>query len=459
MNKYLGLFIIALMALLWGCNDGTIIGEDLVNGEEIDLQYDDDFQLSAKVLKGDSVATFRRGLPFATSLLGQVKESIFGSYSSELYLSFTASANNFAPDYKDAEIDSVVLQLEYDTSAFYGHPNSLMNFEVYRLTEDFSHEDTIFSNESFDVEMSPLGSKSFVPSGVDSIWLKYRDAEVTDSMLKVSPRFRIALDPLFGTELIEDTAAIKSDTVLSQHFIGFKIVSTAPDQDRMIGFNLLRQGATNSLSRLIVYYTQLTTQGFTPQSYEYTIRPSYFSHFDHDYDDSTVKDILEVEDGGQEVVYVQCMAGVNTEIQLPDLSALKGYIVNSAQLVLTVVDNESQYLTTTYPPHNRFLISKYNKDGKRTLVDDITKGSLTFSNALQLLDGRLRKVDLGNGETVKQVKFNITDYIRKVIEGKETDRRVVITPFGRQESAKRTIFYGADAPEHRIKLRIAYTKI
>jgi hypothetical protein len=68
MKKFFGIAFSAIIVMALGCNDGSIIGNDLLGEEAIELAYDDSFELTAKTVRGDSIATFRAGLTSSTYL-------------------------------------------------------------------------------------------------------------------------------------------------------------------------------------------------------------------------------------------------------------------------------------------------------------------------------------------------------------------------------------------------------
>lgn len=449
------LFWIALAAITvisLGCNDGSIIGNDLLENEAIDLVYDDNFELTAKTVRGDSVATFRTGLTSNTYLLGQIDDPIFGKYASDIYTGISFGSST--PDFAESTIDSVVLELEYDSLGFYGDNSVMHNIEVFIVEEDWLDRDTIYSDQSFATSMIPIGSKSFVPDfRGDSIRFQVRDTEV-DSFITLSPRINIRLDDAYGQMLLTDTAAAKNDTSLIAAFKGLYIKSTT-DGNSIVGLNFVKSGSISTIiPKVAVYYTQLTSTGTAKRTYNYLLRNEVYSEFDLDNTGSEVGNSLNDEIAGEEYLYAQGMAGINGEVGLPDLSSLKGNLINSAQLVLTIADDDND----SYSHNRRFLLSKYN-DGERVLIEDIVKDGVNISTGLAILDGIPRRVLHENGDTVTTVTFTITDFTRNVIDSEEISPRLVISPVGRVETPRRTVFYGAKHPTYSAKLKIAYTII
>ena len=455
------LFVSALM--ITACTDGTIIGNDLIGNEVIELDFNDNVEFSGQTTLGDSIATYRSTTTHQTYLLGQIDEPIFGKYSSDIY--FGLSFNATFPDFSNSVIDSVVLDLEYDSIGFYGESNVIHNFEVFEVVEDIFANDTIFSNQSFETEMMPLASVSMNPDRFLPIDIKFRE-EGVDSTITLSPRLRIRLDDAFGTKLLEDSAAQVSIEDFRENFKGLYIKSTTQGSS-MIGLNFNENpDFNNGIARLHVYYTQTQSNGEEELAeYSYLMRAATSSTFIHDYEGSEVGNAIGDTMAGDEFLFCHAMAGVNTELNFPDINFLDNnnedtVIINSAQLILTVNEDESQFLTDDYPIINQFLLSKENEDGDgRVLIDDATKDGIDISVGLQILDGVVRETTLETGEIVKTVTFNITDFVQNLLKEDITSEKLTISPVGRSESPRRTVFYGAKHPEFPAKLRIAYTRI
>ena len=451
------LFLIIPAFLLWGCNDESVIGSDLLDDEKINLDFENDFELIGTTVKGDTVPTFNTSSNNQTYLLGELEDPIFGTSSSDIYVGFQYTSGA-TPDYSDAVFDSIVLSLEYDSLGFYGNPDAIHHIQIYRVTEDFLDADTLYSDREFMTESNPIGEITIVPNLDQTVSIKYRNDENIDSTIELTPRIRIRLDDVFGKELFADTSAATSTANLVDYLKGFKIVSTV-EGSSMIGLNFNEDSDGNAgIGGLIMYYTDVVDGEDTKSAFTYGINTTTFSHFEHDYSGSFLNPYLENQDAGDDYLFVQSMAGVNTEIQLPDLTSLQGNLINAAQLVMTISE-ESEFETELYPNEDRFLLSKYNDSGNKVLIDDIVKNGFDLTTGLTILGGGIEEVEQEDGSIIKVVRFNITDYIRNVIEGEETSDVLVVSPLGRQESPRRIVFYGVNHPEYPVELRIAYTNI
>ncbi len=456
MNKFLVLIFVTVFIFNEGCNDGSIIGNDLLEGEALDLDYRDDFIVSGRTIKGDSIATFRRFAINQTYLLGELDDPIFGKSSSDIYTAFRFGAPPL-PDFERSEIDSVVLELEYDSIGFYGSSDVVHNFEVFRVLDDFSDEDTIYSDRSFMFDMIPLGSKSIVPNRIDSIEFQERNTEV-DSFITIAARLNIRLDDIFGTQILEDTSAARNDSILRDNFKGLYIKSTT-EGSSLIGCNF-NENDNAEIAKLAIYYTKTNLDlEEEKKTYNYRLRSETFSQFILDNASYDVGNALNDPEKGKEFLYVQGLSGVNCSIDLPDLSEFDETLINSVQLVLTIAEGE-EFFTDMYPAGNRFLLSKEDViRGGRILIDDVIKEGLTLTNGLILLGGTATETELSDGSMGKTVTFNMTDFIRNSLDKGDFTPRVFVSPVGRSESPQRTIFYGTEHPLYPVKLKIAYTKI
>ena len=462
MKKFLASALFLSAILLTSCTDGSIIGNDLLDDQEIDLVFEENFELNGQTVLGDSLATFISGTTNQTYMLGDIDDPIFGKYTSDIYTAFRF--NSVFPNFDNAVLDSIVLDLEYDASGFYGDTLATHTIEVFRVTEEFVNRDSIFSNESFETEMMPLANVSLVPSLSATIPSQLRDFDV-DSTVQLSPRLRIRLDDAFGMEILADSLSASSDSALVATYNGLYIRSSSNGLG-MMGLNFNENPEFNDgIARLHMYYTTTDEEGTQSlEEYSYILSSVTSSTFTHDYAGSVVENALNDTLAGDEFLYVQNMAGVNSEIFFPDLNVLDNFnedtiIINAAQLVFTI--NEDMSINPDiYPNSAFFLLSKDNEDGDaRILIDDITQGGIDVATGFDIHDGVVKDVVDDNGNTIKTVTFVITKYVQNLLKDDISSSKVTISPVGRTESPRRTVFYGINHPDFPAKLRIAYTKI
>lgn len=73
-----------------------------------------------------------------------MNDNVFGDFSAETYLKFQM-ASNAKPNYhleNMLKFDSLVLVLQYDSTATYGGSTATQKVEVFQLSETYSDTDT-----------------------------------------------------------------------------------------------------------------------------------------------------------------------------------------------------------------------------------------------------------------------------------------------------------------------------
>jgi len=452
MNKYLFFAAVLVSLLLSACDDGIVIGEDILNEEEINTGVTDDFTLSAVTVPGEPIYTFVQDRDRQTYTLGEIDDPIFGKYSSDMYLSLTYAS---FPDYSDSVLDSMVLVMEYDTIGFYGDSTAVHDVNVYRVVEKFSDLDSINADQEL-ARGDLLGSRSLVPEPLDSVTIDSR-LDVGEK-IKTGPQLRIPLNTpeaiAIAEQLVTDTMLAESSEKLVDFLNGLYIEARSGGV-AMLGLRM-DAAATGSL---IMYTTKSDT---LKQAFAYRFNNEVFAHVEHDYAGSVVEAFVGDEQKGDSLLFLQGLVGLDAEINLPELSAFENRIINKATLTLTVAELQQDFPLDQYPIDRQLFGNQIDDDGDRVLVDDIIKLGATasgISNGLVIFGGRPETVDLATGEQVRQYELNITDYLQRLAAKGKTDAKLILTPFSREQSPRNTVFYGPGHSTYPIKLRINFTEI
>jgi len=446
MTRYILFFITSIVVFLSACDDDTVIGQDLLDDEEIGTSSKDDFVLSAKTIEAEDLYTYINNRDTRIYFSGELKDPVFGDYSSDIYL---ALGLNAPPNFGDSKLDSIVMILQYDSTSLYGDTLATQNLEVFRITEDFYSRDSIESQESFDFDMIPLGSKSFVPNLRDSLEVQDRATPEENDFIRVPPQLRVRLDDEFGKMLLADSMSAKNDTLLLEYLKGFYIRS------RTDGTGILPLSMdASSFGGVNLYYTQGDTASLL---YVYPFRTSVFGEFKKDIIGAPIEEFIEDETKGDSLLFVQSHKGFDIEFTLPDLSELDSAIINRATLTMTVADIPGDWDKQLSPDISQLLVSSIEEDGSRQLITDIAKSDL--SDGIDALGGNPIETAGSNGEVLIQYKFNITDFIREVIDDDKVGAKFIISPLLRQLSVRNTVFYGPGHSTYPSKLRITYTNL
>lgn len=444
-----GLFIAGSYS---GCNDLTDIGSGLLDEDRLGLDYVDTVSLVTTTVTVDSVLT-----QSGTSLANQLDRFMFGDFNDPVMGRVTAGIyvqplldrdrlSLFAiprlPSFRNAILDSIVLVLTLDSAGFYGKPSQPFGLEVLRVIEDMSASANYYSNVNFATSAVPLGSKQFSPT-IDSITvLDY--AELRVDTLKY-PHIRIPLNIALGQELIALDSAqyYQSDTTFLSVFKGLYIRPTQPT-DGLVAFNWrsLRPG-------IFLYYTN---DAGLPRQYQYEINEfsARTSRIRHDYSGAPAAPFLNDAGQGRNLLFVQALAGTNIKIEIPHATALRNAIINHAELEIPViafpgddslkyVNNPDVYLTipdTTLAP---------------TPISDFT---LAGSNRVEIFGGTFIR---GTNGQPDRYRMNISSQLSDMSQGR-AGNVMYLQIINKAQRGGRIVFAGPENTQHKMRLKVAFTK-
>jgi len=145
------------------------------------------------------------------------------------------------------------------------------------------------------------------------------------------------------------------------------------------------------------------------------------------------------------------MAGVMGAIKIPEITKLKGKIINFAELELNIeVLKEDN--TTYFPPASQIILYYKNSSGNYVVTSDVIVAGedikkLVGGNPMTGIDGKPGKY-----------RVNLSTHLNRMVDGK-VPSEIFIRVFPRSERAARTTFYGAGHPQFGAKLKITYTEL
>jgi hypothetical protein len=441
----LGVFIL----FAFSCSQPTLVGSDFLEDQKAFLQFQDTFDLTLYTEDTDSVIVHSDNLSkqLITYLCGNVQDPIFGNYSAEIF------AQPLLPGVATAMIgstlDSVVLQLRYDSIGIYGTILEPVTIEVYRMAENPAFDEDYYSNDSFMIIPDLLGSITFMPKPYDSVTV-YRPKDTTT----VAAHLRIPLDVTKMSELlIQDTSVFENQDSFLNYFHGLYIKMSSGN-NTMLGFNLL-----SGVTGLSYYYDKSTTQDL---EFKFIITSGSVKtvHMTHDYSGSMVAAAL-TEDPEDEFTYVQGMSGVATRMRVEGLEKIGDAIINQAQIELfcTFPDGDN---STLYPPCP-YIITQEKKDTILVNSDDvaialaITGSSSTTESFNAIFGGKVSLNDIGP-PVVYRYNMNVTNQIKEIFEGNQ-ENIIYFNPFGKGNIPNRAVIFGPNHPTYAPRLRISYTAL
>jgi len=441
-------FLCLLLGLTWSCTQAVTIGSDFLDDQKSDLLFADTFNLTFNTEKTDSVITYSENVSYQliTYLLGNLQDPIFGHSTSEIYCQPELPVQ--AIDLKGSKLDSVVLQLRYDTLGLYGDLNSPVTIEVYRLGKTPDNKSNYYSNVRFDTSPDSLiGSITFVPHPKDSITVI--NGEDT---IKSAPHIRIPLDTArFRNLLTQDSLVFTRQDSFQNYFHGLYIKMTGAN-NTMLGINLL-----NSLSGLVFYYDVPVEENHIFKMV-FTSGRVNCTHMEHDYTGSPVEAALGPEPESN-YWYIQGMTGVRSKMKLEGLDQLPKAVINQAVLEFYATfpdgDNEGFYPPCPFVVTQDQTDTTLNYDNDVRVALAVAQGN-HFSAVYDLLFGGKLGPRNAGPPVVYKYEMKLTNRVKDIIEGNK-ENIIYFNPFSKSDFPDRAVLFGPNDPIYAPRLRVYYT--
>ncbi len=432
------------------CNESSLLGADLFEGEKLNLTFTDTLTINAVSENVDSVLVYSTSPYYYDSLpFGKVNDPIFGLTESRIYTQLRFDFMSLpAIPFATVVLDSAFLDLVYSPTRIYGDTLAQQTLNVYRLTESIPTEN-IYSNRStrkpFSVEPSPIGTKIFKPQPNTPISI------FKDDTIKYAPRERIRLLPSFAKQLL-DTNNLKNGSTWLK---GLEIRPEATT-NTFLNFNF-GLGKTNPTA-IRLYYREKDTSTVT-QILVIPIGAQHFANFKHGYSEAPIKDFINNQAKGNEQLFIQSMSGTNVKIEFPYLKSIGKVAINKAEIEFTVVKDSK---TDIFPAIDQLVLRTAQFSPVQDLSFDSNYGDGVSTRPLERLTtsgGFVRtEKNTVSGETVQKYYFNLSGHLQQMLEGKRGST-IYITPHFKEEKASRVVLYGPKNSQYRAKLNLHYTKI
>lgn len=448
-SKFYLYFIWASYFLLtfFSCKDEIIVGSGLLDDEIVMVDVTDQIGLQSKTEFSDPFITFDSiSLDRRTVFVGSVSDAVFGTITPELAISFNLNTSN-PPAYPIGEkplfADSLVLVLTFDTLASYGDLSTPFRVLVSSLNDRipsgrFIKSDIVLSKGIILADtmlyMRPKDSVSII---------NHTDGK----NIKQLPQLRIRFPKQLATQLLEDKPASTRDSAFVEFLKGVHISAVSMNGKGIAGFNLSTQALSSSVSnKLVMYYTESDT---LKKAYNYTINRRFVNMSRTDYAGSVVEQHVQDSLLADKISFVQGFGGPKVKILLKDLTAVKDKVINFAQLEVTAESSTGD--AGLYKAADQLFALKKNANGEFELIDDILP-NVSFSNAIAVFGGQ--KVSSSGRVTYT---MNITNQLKAFIKNPFLERAVYLTLPNISENVQRSMIYGANHEQFKMKLKINFT--
>ena len=428
---------VLFLLLLVGANsckkEINSVGIDL-RDDLLGTEFSDTTVVQAYSLLEDSLNTTR-----THTLLGELRDPVFGQTKASIYMqlaldkpiTFTAGVDKF---------DSVVLILNY-TKDYTGDTTQPVTIKVYKLSEDLDNTRTYYHFNTANHEYNNLTHISnFVTYYKPNTRFK-----VGNDTVYSAPHLRIRLTDALEWDLMKN---MSSTDDLRATLKGLYILANSSGSQGCISY------FTNN--ELILYTHRVDTEGkitysksiFTTRNKPQT-EVTYFTHFDHDYNQSTDMQFKQmvlsgVQSVGEQTLYMQATGGVKTKIKFPHLpDFLKGQniIINRAELVITNMLPDEVYLKNP----NALNLKYIGIDGKIHALADENLGANFFGGTYN--------------KDKQEYRIRITRHVQSILKGVMQNTDFYLTVGSAATNSTRLKFYGTNPAEFskRLRLEISYT--
>ena len=446
--KYNSPFVIlsSIIAIIFysACNDPTVIGSDLLTGDQLDIEFTDTVTIRSYNVVDDSIITFNPNLftNIENFPIGIFADPIFGTASSGVYAELTLLSS--LPGFDDIAnvLDSVVLVLPFNAKASYGNLDETYSLEVYRMAEAFP-DTSLYSNKDYLLDKL-IGVIDYIPMVNDSVIVN--PPSDPDSIVKLAPQLRIPLTKNnFHTELFDiDTQYVSSASAFKEYFKGIYIKPVSTNKG-MPSFDF----RTNTTGIRVFYHRDSVYSEYLFPVFSTQV---VTAKYDHDYSTSVLN--LQADYIGESAPYrdsllfLQGMSGINFVIEVPHAEYLADKLLNKAELIFPI-QFLSQDDIQQYPPTDQILVSEIREDGSYRVIDDfIFARNRDFENFSRLFGGDV--------ESDNTYRVNITTHLQDMSRGL-VSKKMIVTLFLKAEQASRVVVSGPGNSAAPAKLEITYT--
>ncbi len=458
--KSFQLFLLIAITAFFSCSDPTLIGSELLQEDQANLQFTSEVPVHAQSIAGTPLQTYSpfAALQLSRHLFGNFEDPLMGRTEASIYTQISLGTQS-PPNFAIRTFDSIVLSIAYDTLGGYGDVTEAYGVEVYLLEEEMSSIADYSSSQTFSTGNTAVGALDFLPAFDQRVLIReYTTNTVDGDTVSADPHIRIHLKNDALETILADTSIYTGNVAFQNAFKGIHIRPTATTNAGLLSFDF-----SNSISRISLYYKA----GGELQEYQldFNAGNARTLNFIQDQTGSFVEPFLT--NGSDSLLFIQGMAGANTQITFPDLSGLENIIVNKAELELTVAELAGDN-TDLYPLTDQLVASQLNNE-EREILSDVRSALFANSPIRPGIFGGVPIVETANGATITKYKINISSYFQQIVEGtsdsgfnlssgvEQTNFYFQLPP--KPSDPSRVIFYGPNHPVHPLKLNLTYTKL
>lgn len=448
--RNLGL-VTAFFTLLYtssGCNEATILGNELIPGKDFVNGEDTIITniITHNIWKVDSAVFTGRGN--YNKVLGSIaNDPLFGRAHGFVYTQMSLPSTAYSWPGTNPALDSVVLSL--GVSGYYGDSMSTQTFRVYRMSEpNFKIDSNYRYYQSLGYNAGELlGTATIVPRNLKD--------SVSVYGVKEGPQLRIRLSTAFGNQLLQQTSTtgFTNDSTFRAFLKGFAIV---PDTTLSSNRSMLYVDMTLPETRLSVFFKN-TENDSLRTNFGFGSAAAHANYFVRNPTGSQSAQYLNTNNpNGDSLLYLTDAPGLFTKITIPNLENFPNAVINKAELVVTEITTGPGDLDNIYSEPNFLFLQQY-------VSGDTTRPVIDYGNPQNpnqpYFGGDKTEVTIG-GVKVSQYKFNIARYVQFLLKKQETNTGFKLEALSpRNIDVHRVKAGGGNHSQYNLKLRIIYTKL
>ncbi len=372
MSKLITIIFAVLAILVCACDETSPVGGSLAE-DQLVIRVDSDF-----VIEGRSVAMNAVRSSTVSQLLGVIDIPEYGSLRSSVVTQFLCATELDTANYTAANVDSLVLVMQYNPGSFMGDSVVPMGLKVYPLTRELPSP--IYSNfdpEGFYDRSRLLASCVYNTSTAES-----------DSLRKLSTRsIRMQLPRELGSDLFrafeEHPEYYASGSEFCRNVFPGLYIESSFGSGRM---TLVQKTTMRMYLRKIFTNDEGKPDTISSQQDYYMVTPEVLTNNNFDY--SISPGMQERIDEGQNLLVAPC--GYEVEVTLPTREIVRRYrekadaltVINSLSLSIPT-DTIENALGVGAPPY-ALLVRKDKRDeffNNYSLTDNINSFYATYSSA------------------------------------------------------------------------------
>ena len=376
--------------------------------DRAEVGFVDTFTVAARTTKRDSVRVYS---PFSQ---GQLTNFLFGNFNDPILGRSSASINaqlfpaTSEPGFIDTinGIDSLILFLPYNVLGLYGNLDEEFGIEVYQLDENIRDDLDYYSDFEAMTKPDALGSTTEMLNFDASIFEVYNGTE--RDTINV-PHLRIPLDIALAQQFIdwhdEDAEFFADDSLFLATFNGIHIRPTT-ENGGILNFSLLDANAG-----LYVFYRDTADMTRNSLFTFNTDVTASFLQLNHDYTGSEAEPYISNDNtiGLDSLLFIQGMAGLEVELELPPMDELKGKIINKAELEFFIRDFDSG--DTIFSPINVLALSTIAENGSYSVIEEIKSALDRFITVSEVFGG----VPISSTDSPEKYVMNISTHLQRVL--------------------------------------------